>query len=301
MTLDFGSMTELLTLSFRQPPSAAAYMARALYPWAGLVRGGEFSRLRASWTGHRIEPRQLAGFQRRTGLSPEQGWILYPQVFAFRLQMAILTHPAWPLPIWNALQVRNHLVLHQPIPVGAQIDLEAGALRERRMEKGVEVDLHTSVRRDKELLWEGLTTFYYRGRHRGTDAPSELDRRPDPPREVRAAWTMRRGGRWEFGRLTGDYNGIHQWDWYARRLGFPRAFFHPQAAVGECLSRLEPRGARSQRLDAWIKGPVYYGSAVELRAADDPDGTRFALHLSGDERPALLGRWSGNAGEELQP
>jgi hypothetical protein len=47
-----------------------------------------------------------------------------------------------------------------------------------------------------------------------------------------------------------------------------------------------------QRLDAWLKGPVYYGSAVTLRAAVSESDSVFALLADEDERPRIVGRWS---------
>jgi hypothetical protein len=104
---------------------------------------------------------------------------------------------------------------------------------------------------------------------------------------------MPEGGGWAFGRLTGDYNGIHTWNWYARRLGFRAAFSHPQRAAGLCLARLREPQADAQTLDLWIKGPVFYGAEVMLRAVDDERGVRFGLALAGDPRPAIAGAWSG--------
>lgn len=38
---------------------------------------------------------------------------------------------------------------------------------------------------------------------------------------------------WRLARMTGDYNGVHRWDCYARLFAFPRAFFHPQMTVDQ--------------------------------------------------------------------
>lgn len=102
---------------------------------------------------------------------------------------------------------------------------------------------------------------------------------------------MPRHGGWNFGRLSGDYNGIHYWPWYARRLGFPSAFFHPQRVAGMCLARLQGPETDAQTLELWIKGPVFYGVQVRLSAVDNDDGLRFGLSLERDDRPALVGRW----------
>jgi len=106
-------------------------------------------------------------------------------------------------------------------------------------------------------------------------------------------WRMPVGGGRRFGALTGDYNGLHLFDWYARRQGFERAFLHPQRVLGQCLARLGPPDPdKPLRLDAWLKGPVFYGAQVGLRAAVQADATVFALHVGEEERPALVGRIS---------
>ena len=96
----------------------------------------------------------------------------------------------------------------------------------------------------------------------------------------------------QFAGLTGDYNGIHLSSWYARLFGFEGAFLHPQLSLGLCMAHLAGREDwEGQRLDAWLKGPVYYGSAVTLRAAISESDSVFALLADGDERPCIVGHW----------
>lgn len=281
-------------LEFDRPPSTVAYMVRGLAPSPGLDRAGGVPPLRAIWRRHRIDARHLAEFLRLTGLRADHGVpILYPHVFGFRLQMVIVTHPAFPLPIWRALQIRNHLLQHRSVPPDAVLDLETGIAAQRILDKGAEVDLHTWVRRDGELVWESRNTFYYRGRFGEAGPPSALAQAPAVGDALAARWRMTRGVGWRFGRLTGDYNGIHWWGAYARRLGFRGAFQHPQLSLGQSLARLPAPGPGTvQRLDAWLKGPVYYDADVSLRTAAEVDGVTFALIPDREERPAIVGRWS---------
>lgn len=289
-------------MEFHHRPSTVAFMLRALYPSRGLRPAGGFPPIRATWRQHRIDRRHLARFLAVSGLRADDGLpMLYPHVFGFPLQMVVLTHRAYPLPIWGALQIRNHLLQHRPLHEDAALDLEAGVAGQRVLEKGIEVDLHTTVRSRDGLLWESINTFYYRGRFGRAGAASALARTPDVEDVVVARWhTSPRGG-WRFGGLTGDYNGIHWARWYARLLGFRRAFHHPQSVLGQCMARL-PAADRgpAQRLDTWLKGPVYYGSDVRLRARSAGDSTTFALLAAGEERPAIVGRWrSAPAGSRL--
>ena len=162
--------------------------------------------------------------------------VIYPHVFGFRLQMVVLTHPRFPLPIWGALQVRNHLLQHRPLPREAPLNLETRPVSLRILEKGVEIDLHTSISTGAEPVWESLNTFYYRGRFGEAGAPSPSSNPPAAPTETVARWRLPAGVGWRLARITGDYNGIHHWHWYARRFGFQGAFFHPQMIVGQCIA-----------------------------------------------------------------
>jgi hypothetical protein len=211
--------------------------------------------------------------------------------------MAMLTHPSWPLPIWRALQVRNRLSMYRPLSVDETADLGVQVGGWRVLDKGIEVDLNVRLQQRDACAWESVVTFYYRGRF-GSPLEQGAARGAAPMSpavdqlSVEAAqWHIDGAHRWRFGALTGDYNGIHQWNWYARYLGFAAAFAHPQRVAAECLAHLPLSGFPPRQLDLWIKGPAYYGSEVIERYSPVPDGEGqdFALWIAGDERPALVG------------
>ena len=283
-------MTDVVELSYRRRPSSLRYMWRGVRP---VRRHRDLNpRIVATWRNHRADPRDLASFRAITGLpdAPDLP-LLYPHVFGFRLAMAVLTHPAFPVPIWGVLQTRNHLVQHRSIPAGSAMDLECCVLAGRPTAKGAEFDLRTTAHVGAELAWESLVTFFTRGRFGQPDPDSPQSRSPTEFGSLAAEWTPRNAGHWRFAGFTGDYNGIHLWDAYARRLGFPRALFHPQRVLGECLSRLPAACGQGapQRFDAWLKGPVPHGRPVRLHAASGADSTTFALFVE-PERPCIVGR-----------
>jgi hypothetical protein len=290
-------MNERIVEHFGGPPSALKFMARAMRRSSGLAKCGTVPPIAVQWDGLRVEPAQLESFCRNTGLPVEEGVpLLFPQVVGFRLQMALLTHPAYPLPIWTALQVRNRLIRYAHVVPGEKLDMRTRVAQQRAVEKGIEVDLVSRLMRGPACVWEGRTTFFYRGRF-GDPAPAapqsaspDVSQAPTVDR-----FRMPSGGGWAFGKLTGDYNGIHCWSWYARRFGFPQAFPHPQRVAAMCQSRLSRPGTEAQTLDLWIKGPVFYGADVGLNAVDGEEGLRFGLSLQGDARSALLGHWRAGA------
>jgi hypothetical protein len=288
-------------MEFDRRPSATAFMLKALLPSPGLHKSGSFPSITARWHNHRVDRQRLLELVQLTGLRAATYLpMIYPHVFGFRLQMVVLTHPAFPLPVWGALQIRNHLLQYRPIPLDSAMDLETRVADHRILEKGAEVDLHTTVNVGAKRMWASLNTFYYRGQfgERGTASP--LSNSPATPTTTVAQWRLPSGvGSLRFARMTGDYNGIHQSGWYARLLGFRQAFYHPQMLIGQCMAHLDaPDRSHPQRLDLWLKGPVYFNSEVTLYACGRRGVTEFALIVQGDERPAILGRWSAAEHDE---
>jgi hypothetical protein len=276
-------------------PSAIVFMARAMLSSANLSGDGSFPKIALRWTGLRIERGSFARFCHATGLDPcGEIPILFPHVFGFPLQMALLTHSAFPLPIWNALQIRNHLIRHREINTGTALELETRVGANRRVAKGIEVDLLSKLSDASGCCWESVVTYFYRGKYgvAAVASSSPEDAAPDlSGASLHEKFRLPQRGGWGFGRLTGDYNGIHNWNWYARRMGFRGAFLHPQRAAGLSMARLQGPTSPEQTLRLWIKGPLFYGAHVVLRSAELDDGIRFGLALEGDDRIALAGLW----------
>jgi acyl dehydratase len=277
-------------LEYGRRPSALPYMLRGALPVKRRVTLSP--QISAGWRDHRVDAGQLAAFARVAGLPAGPVLpLLYPHTFGFRLAMAILTHPSFPVPIWGVLQTRNRLVQYRPIGIGEALDFETSVAEGRAVPKGAEFDLRTTVHAAGDLAWESLVTFFARGRFGEPGPGAASPRAPTETGPLLAEWTMPDARHWQFGRFTGDYNGIHVWDWYARRFGFRHALYHPPRVLGECLGRLEPpaRSDGSQRLDVWLKGPVSHGAKVRLHAAAGAEATTFGL-FAGDERPCIVGR-----------
>lgn len=279
-------------LEFRHTPPAWRYMLGALRPSPG-VPAGAFPRISARWSGWRADGGQVRDFLRLCGGTSEARQLpaLLPHAIAFRLQMVVLTHPSFPVPIWRVLQVRKALLQLGPIGLDEALDFECAVHAHRILGKGLEVDLHTRILAGGRLACESLNTFHVRGRFGAGGAP-EAAASPRVAGDPVAGWHLPAGGGRRFGELTGDYNGIHLWNPYARAFDFRRAFFHPLRALGQGLAR-EPAGLppAPYRLDAWFKGPVYQDSNVQLRSQASADGMVLALHLAQEDRPAIVARW----------
>lgn len=282
-----------IRLEYRAKPSILGFMSNVWRPSRGFSGDGQMPDIQARWCGQRASPRDLADFINLSGLPPaEQLSILYPHTVSFPMLMAVLSHPAFPLPIWKLLQVRNRLVQHEPIAFDAVLDFTVRTGDRRVLEKGVEMDLQVNARAGGRTVWEAVNTFYARGRY-GTAgaAQAEAFASPAVAGSTATEWRMPGQGRWRYGRLSGDVNPLHMNNWYARRFGYVGAFTHPQRAIGQCLGHLGAAHHVPMQLETWIKGPVFYGARVGLRSEPRPAEQLFALHVDGDARPAIVGRF----------
>ncbi len=282
-----------IRLEYRARPSILGFMSNVWRPSRGFAVDGQLPDIQARWSGQRSSRRDFAAFFDLSGLpTGESLSILYPHTVSFPMLMAVLSHPAFPLPIWNVLQVRNRLTQHEAIAPDAVLDFTVRTGGRRVLEKGVEMDLHVSAETGGRIVWEAVNTFYARGRY-GTAgaAQAEPGASPGVAGTTATEWHMPEHGRWRFGRLSGDINPLHMSNWYARRLGYARAFTHPQRAIGQCLGHLGAAHHAPMQLETWIKGPVFYGARVSLRSEPRPAEHLFALHVDDDARPAIVGRF----------
>lgn len=281
-----------IVIDHRRAPSALTFTARAFLRSPSLPRRPQFPDLTQRWTGVRLVREHEAGFRNATGCNADS--VLYPHVLGFRLQMALLTHPAFPMPLWKALQVRNLLVRHRPLDRNVAYAIETCVGDHRAVEKGLEVDVHTRMTAGSRCDWESIVTYFYRGRFDaapGAGPPNSPDLSAASPV---ATIRMPESGGLAFGKLTGDYNGIHWWPAYARLFGFKSAFLHSQRVVGLCLAQLDRAKSEAETLALWLKGPVFYGSDVLLSAVSHGDRGHFGLSLAEDPRHAIVGSWQGS-------
>lgn len=293
-------MAAALRLDYRAKPSFLAFTARAFRRKRPGAEQEPLPEIVAEWRGQRGTRAEQADFLELSGMPADSELsILYPHTMSFPLLMGVLSHPAFPLPIWRVLQVRNRLTLHEAIAPDAVLDFTVRTAGRRVLEKGVEMDLAVTARREERAVFEATNTFYARGRFGAATAEAPASPVLDGP--ITRQWRMPDHGSLRYSRLSGDFNPLHLSSSYARRQGYPCAFAHPQRAIGQCLGHLGALGRAPLRLETWIKGQVFYGAEVALRAEVEPDGGCFALHVGDEPRPAIVGRFSHpNPRKELQ-
>ncbi len=298
-------MTAVETIPYKQPFSFFAdYVQLFLGRRAKFRQGQPLPSFTLQWQNVRIDQALLARYRRACAISASGSLpILYPQVLSLGMQLAILKHPSFPLSPLGAVHQRNHVLQHQPIGDGDRIDLECGISGSRVVKHGLEFDVNTTVVSGGTALWEGISTYLFRGSRFGE--PGQLPAIARMPDIAAAAetreWLVPNGMGRRYARISGDYNPIHLSSLLAKLFKFPRAIVHGMWTAAACASHV-PLGDGPVRYDIAFKGPVFLGSEVKLQVGPCEPGTRFDLFCASNPRPCLKG-WirPADAAEMLLP
>ncbi len=237
-------------------------------------------------------PIRLHQFARICGIETNDKFpLVYPLTFIYPMVQVMLARREMPLLLSKMLNTRTKIVQHRNIDVNESFDAFCKLAGYRLVEKGVEIDVYCTVKIAGEIVWECTITFYYRGLFKTPDSvfvSPAMETIPDAPEIAR--WYLPSGNGIAFARLSGDFNPLHYWTWYAKLSGFKRSFAQPLLVLAETLSRLEKRHpAGTFRLDIAFKGPVYYKSNVILKSVKSGHSERFDIYCEDNPRPCICG------------
>lgn len=267
-------------MSFERPPSIGLW---AMGTHRG--RGGAIPRIEAAAARVDGDPRAYAAV---TGAPLDAALpVCFPDLLCRGLQLAVLTAPAFPVPLLGIVHVRQQIHQRRAIardePLSGRVWVEG----QRTARRGGEFDLHTVVDAGGVEVWHGVTTIL--SRH----LPGDGERR-DPPAPT--AYTPARSTAWalpeslgrRYARVSGDVNPIHQYAWSARLFGFSRPIIHGWWTLARSLAELD-RPPGPAEVDARFLTPVPLPSTAWFTAgAPGPDGAQ-AFTVRTRDRAALEG------------
>lgn len=259
------------------------------------------TRIEASLTGLRANPRQLADYSTQCALTPGAALpLIYPHLLAMPLHMAMLTHKTFPLALMGLVHVANRITSHQPIPTDATMELHCRIDGIQQTERGQSFEIETRVCRDGRTVWQEHSTFLAPSgqRARGAASAPDASARPEEPL---ARWAVAANAGRRYSRVTGDWNPIHVSGWTARLFGYPRAIAHGMWSLGRCAALLQQGGASTGPtvLEARFKRPLMLPGRVALYATSAAGpATHFRLAVEPTGEPHIEGRIETGPGVE---
>ena len=287
------SLNDTIHLEFTRSPSSLRTLLQALVlQQHTYAPGRRLPGIEVAGSGIHLNRKHLSLFNRICGESrSSQVSLLYPFAIVYPYILRLLSHSAMPLSIFRSLNTRNQVTLHRNMDIRTSVDVKSRISAYRVIANGIEIDIISSVFQDNAIVWENLSTYYYRGKYGPVDDSFRL---PQPDRiqnsRLTGQFCMEAKDGFRFARLTGDTNGIHYNSIYARMLGFKGAFAQPIRVVSRCLQYMPiPEPEISACLVLFYKGPVYYNHKLTLMHACRDKTFQFDLYLEEDDRPCISG------------
>ncbi len=283
----------------RMPPMGQAWL-RALRSKPGLAPGADLPRIDARVAVATADPRWVARFGRVTGTAIEgQLPATAPQALALPVQMAVLTAPAFPLPLLGAVHVRQQIDVLAPIPLDGRMTIDCSVEGARTARRGVEVDLITEVDVHGKPAWRAVTTFLSRGKGAEGDtnaassaaasaaAPDAATAPGDP--EVSAIWRLPEDLGRRFAAVAGDRNPIHIHALTARPFGFKQPIIHGMWTLARALASLDLASPSTPtRIACRFLKPLPLPGSARMVGWRDGEVAHFQV-FDGKGRLALVG------------
>ena len=203
-----------------------------------------------------------------------------------------ISGPLFPITPLGLIQTGQSIAQHRRVAPGEKMDLSCSLLDMGQMEKGIRTRFYTEVKIQKELVWQGISTYFTptgqgQKRQRKKESPLPLKERICLPED-----TGRR-----YAKASGDMNPHHLWVPTARIFGFKRPIAHGMWSLGRSFSSLAKTfdPAFPLYLDAGFKLPAFMPGTLNLghgkRCSPSPGSTlvEFELRDAATGRPHLKG------------
>lgn len=292
-------MSAATTLTFDRLPATLASYAKALRSRGRLKEGETIPRIEALVKGISADPAKLRDYRLICNFADSDKLpVTFPQVMAFPLQMAALTHEKFPLRLLGLVHVRNLITQYRPLDAREPLDFLAFVEGHRTVHNGIEFDIVTEVHDSGgALVWKSVASTLSRGKKtdQKTDKKSEKPAKKAASSQIEfgryASWDVPANIGRRYGLNAGDVNPIHLTAVSARLFGFKRAIAHGMWTMARCVAEFGdelPQPGFS--LSVAFKQPVFLPGSVLMKYGPGAKSTEFALMSADGEKTHLVGQ-----------
>lgn len=282
-----GGVMSGRTLDFEQPPEIPLHkLLLARKP--GLKPGEDIPRLEAHLRSCVVPT--VPEYRAVCGLTAGPLPILFPQILAEPLHLALASHPEMPLPAMGLVHVRQSVAQVRPILEGEEVSISCWLEGQRPARRGIEADIHTALRdEDNTVIWRGVSTVL--SKHGPGDGLKRQQPEQPPLRVTRsAAWAVPSSQGRQYARVSGDWNPIHTTALTAKLFGFKRAIAHGMWTLARALGELdEDLPTENVGVTASFRRPVFLPSRVLFESGDRGDALGFEVREAKSGRVCISG------------
>ena len=272
------------TIELTSNPNLAPVMAKAVAT-AQLRSGKALPQLDVVRRDIRVDAGHLAAYDGLTGF-PLRNELpaTYLHNLSFPLQVTLFADRSYPYPLMGSVHLSNRITQHRPVGLDEAVTLTVSTANARAHRRGALVDVLSQAQAGDELVWEGVSTYLYRGQ-KAEGAQEEQADSGEAVDGPGALWRLSGDLGRRFAAVSGDVNPIHMNPLAAKALGFPQTIAHGAWSMARMLGALENRLPDAFTYDVSFRKPILLPSTVRFVAREDNGSWALALrnHKKGTE------------------
>lgn len=288
-------MTDNVSLKFDHVPSVLPFYLRVLSHWNKRSRKQDAANNELNITAHiegvKVDQHHLVRYRKACGFKPSPYLPLtYPHVLAFPLQMAVMTHPRFPVSLMGLVHVRNTIVWYSALKVQQCLALTVSVDGYHKTTRGIEFNLVTkALGPDGRAVWEETSLML--SRSRASSKKKMHGKKPTPSvpgfsADETVLWDIPANIGRRYAVAAGDWNPIHLSRISARLFGLADAI-----ATGMWLNARIAAALHAEqknhpsKLDVVFEKPLPLPTRALFRLSTQGEGVEFALSRQVDTTP----------------
>lgn len=216
--------------------------------------------------------------------------LTYPHILAFSLHMELMVNKAFPFPIMGLVHVRNEISAFRAINLDETLDIKVFLADGRQTDKGIDFDLTSQVFSRGELVWEGVSTYFYRKANKNAVKTAKIEPPALADYPYRQFWNLPESLGRSYAKISGDSNPIHLHGLSAKLFGFKRAIAHGMWSKARAISGLQPLlKSDAMKIVVEFKQPVYLPGKATMHYKEHELGAHFDLRNETGDKLHMTG------------
>ena len=241
----------------------------------------------------------------------------YLQTLFIGLLGKFITTPHFPINPMGLIQVGQSFEQKRAVKTDEILDLSCQLQGMTKTVKGIHTRFYLAVSSDKEVVWQGISTFFTRSKHK--QEKKVLEKKEEQLLDIKERIFVPGNTGRKYAGVSGDYNPHHLYGITAKMIGFKHPIAHGMWSLARVMASMEKNhGSRYPlRADAAFKLPIFMPATITLGYAPSqktveenepieirtteigtdkikPEETRIDFELRDDQKgiPHLKGQFS---------
>ena len=226
----------------------------------------------------------------------------YLQTLFIEILGKFITTDHFPIRPMGLIQVGQSFEQKRAVTTDERLDLSCKLHGVTKSLKGVHTQFLLEVVSDKEVVWQGISTFFTRSKNK--QPKKKVAKKEEQFLETKESIFVPRNTGLKYANVSGDYNPHHLYGFTAKMVGFKQPIAHGMWSLARVMASMEKKFGTHYplRADAAFKLPIFMPATISLgygpaKTIDNrPNETRIDFELRDEKKglPHLKGQFAFN-------